>query len=123
MRYLFIFSALLILAGCNDPQSKLKGIVDEANKNYPAMVDSETKIENIVVKGNNTLRYNYTLVNVLRQNVDTFQFRRAMWPGIISMIKLSPDMKQLRESGTTFEYFYSDKNKIGIYTFTVMPAH
>jgi hypothetical protein len=58
-----VFFLLLILSGCNDPDAKLKAIVEEANKNYPAMLDSETRIENIEVTGENTLRYNYTLVN------------------------------------------------------------
>ena len=87
------------------------------------MLDSETRIENIEVTAENTLRYNYTLVNVLRQNVDTFQFRRAMWPGIVSMIRLSPDMKQLREQKTVIQYHYRDKDRKDIYTFTVSSEH
>jgi hypothetical protein len=39
------------------------------------------------------------------------------------MIRLSPDMKQLREHETTIEYCYADKQKKPIYTFTVTSAH
>ena len=87
------------------------------------MVDSETRIEKIEVTGENVLKYNYTLVNVLAQNVDTAQFRVAMWPGLLSMIKLDPDLKKLRESKTIMVYSYSDKNGKQISSFTITPAH
>ena len=115
----------LVVAGlfsCSG-RSDLEILVEEANKDYPARIDSETRIDNIEVHGENTLRYNYTLLNVLAQNVDTFQFRRALWPGILSMIKLSPDMKKLREAGTTIEYHYNDQQNKPICTFTITPAH
>jgi hypothetical protein len=73
------------------------------------------------VKEPNTLVYNYTLVNLLSQNVDTTEFYRALWPGIISTIKVSVEMKKLREHHTTIEYFYQDKNKVPIYTFRIGP--
>lgn len=83
------------------------------------MIDSETRLDGIEVKAPNTLVYKYTLINLLAQSVDTVQFYRLLWPGIISTIKLSGEMKKLRDANTTIEYLYQDKNNAPIYTFRI----
>jgi hypothetical protein len=60
-------------------------------------------------------------MHVLSQNVDTVEFYRALWPGIISNIKVSLEMKKLREADTEIDYFYQDKNGKPIYTFHITP--
>lgn len=66
--------------------------------------------------------YRYTLVNLLASNVDTVQFYRALWPGIITNIRTSIEMKKLRETNTLIEYYYQDKTNTPIYTFHISPA-
>lgn len=83
------------------------------------MVDSETRIDGIDVKEPATLVYKYTLINLPVENVDTSEFKKMLFPGLISMIRLSPDLKQLRENNTVFEYRYSDKSNKHIYTFKI----
>ena len=85
------------------------------------MVDSETRIDGIGIRGKNTVVYKYTLVNVLARNVDTLAFRQAAWLGILSLIKVSPDLKELRDQQTRFEYCYNDKLNTPIYTFKIYP--
>ena len=119
-----LFLPVLLLAACNSQsheEDSLTGIVNEFNKKCPQMIDSETRIEGIDVKEPNTIIYKYTLVNLPLQNVDTSEFKKALLPGIISVIKLSPEMRTLRENATNFEYQYSDKFNKTIYTFKIFP--
>ena len=61
------------------------------------MIDSETKFEGIEFIETNKIIYKFTLINLSVQNVDTTQFKLALWPGILSTIKISSEMKKLRE--------------------------
>ena len=85
------------------------------------MIDSETRLDGIRVLKPNTIVYKYTLVNLLAENLDTAKFYTAMWPGLLSTIKISPDMKSLRETNTEFQYDYKDKNNKGVYLFKILP--
>ena len=101
------------------PEKPLQEIADEYNKKCPQMIDSETRLDGIEIRDNSAIVYKYTLVNLLAENVDTVEFRRALWPGILSLIKTSPAMKQLRDRQTRFEYYYQDKQNRFIYNFKV----
>jgi len=127
MRHFFIcFGLLFLFSSCADRAEKnrqnLAKVAREINEKCPKMLDSETRLDGIEVKEPNTLVYQYTLVHVLSQNVDTVQFHRSLWPGIISTVKVSVEMKKLREENTTIEYYYQDKNNKPIYTFRISPA-
>ncbi len=85
------------------------------------MVDSETRIDAVELRGEDTLVYHFTLVNFQRDNIDTAQFNRAMWPGIISNIRISPEMKRLRLANVKFVYSYQDKEAKPICQFKILP--
>jgi hypothetical protein len=128
LRYFSICIIILsVFSACIDEATKhkenLEAIAENINKKCPKMLDSETRFEGIEFIEPNTLVYKYTLVNLLKQNVDTAEFYRALWPGLISNIKISPDMKRLRENSTLIEYYYLDKNHQPIYTFHIGPQH
>lgn len=114
-----------ILLSCTDKEAEhrkdLVRVAEEVNEKCPQMLDSETRIDGIEVKDPNTLVYHYSLINVEKQNVDTFQFYKMLWPGIISNIKTSVEMKKLRENNTVIEYLYLDKAKDTIYLFRIGP--
>ena len=105
------------------PQKSLQEIAGALNKKCPQMIDSETRLDGVQIREEtNTVVYKYTLVNLLAENVDTLEFHRALWPGILSLIKTNPAMQVLREQKTRFEYYYQDKNNHFIYNFNVNPA-
>lgn len=125
MKYISLLIFLLLFARCDNHTvntKELEQIAAGFNQKGPRMIDSETKIESIEIKANNTILYKYTLVNLLVKNVDTTEFKKALKPGIISIIKVSPEMKKLRDQGTNFEYYYQDKNNQFIYNFKIFPA-
>jgi hypothetical protein len=114
-----------VFFSCSDKEAEhrkdLVRIADEVNEKCPQMLDSETRLEGIEVKDPNILVYHYALINLEKKNVDTTQFYRMLWPGIISNIKTSAEMKKLRENNTRIEYLYLDKNKDTIYLFRIGP--
>ena len=93
------------------------------NKKCPKMIDSETRLDKVDFKEPNTITYHYTLINLLKQNVDTAQFYQALWPGLISFIKVGSEMKSLRDSQGTVEYCYKDRDGLDIYCFKIGPKN
>jgi hypothetical protein len=121
---LSVFVCLLFCSCANERSdgATIEEIAREFNKKCPQMIDSETKIDGIDIKEPNTIVYNYTLINLLKQKVDTAEFNKALRPGLISVIKLSPEMKKLRDNNTNFEYAYYDKSHAFIYRFKILPV-
>ena len=124
-KYLIVF-LFFIFISCSDKQAEhqkdLVRIAEEINQKCPQMLDSETRLDGIEVKDPNTLVYHYSLIKLEKKNVDSVQFYRMLWPGIISNIKTSAEMKKLRENNTLIEYLYLDKSKDTIYTFRIGPG-
>ncbi len=103
----------------DDFREELNSIASTLNEKCPQMIDSETRIDGLSFEEPNTLTYHYTLVNVDVAKVDTVLFRRNLWPGILSNIKVSREMKPLRDHHTTLCYVYADKQNQFIYRFTI----
>jgi hypothetical protein len=86
------------------------------------MVDSETRLDAITVAGDSVLSYHYTLVNASRALADTAALRKALWPGLLSHIRVDADMKRLRDERVTLRYFYNDREGKHMVAFTFTPA-
>ena len=122
---IFIFIIIFSLTNCQESSNKddLKQIVHGLNKKCPKMIDSETKFEGLEFIEPNKIIYKFTLINLSVLNVDTTQFKLALWPGILSTIKISSEMKKLRDNQTNIDYLYLDKYKRHIYTFKIVPEN
>ena len=117
---LLLLPIFIIFSNCSNPKTEEKDLsktVADINKNCPQVIDSETKFDGLDFIKPNTLIYKFTLLHVMAQNVDTLEFKKALLPGILSTIKISPEMKQLRDNDTKINYAYYDKMKLLIYTF------
>lgn len=116
---------VLALASCQYIQSGEKAMQEEVaaiNSECPKQIDSETSLEKVEVLPDKRIVYHFCLVNVYRQNVDTQLFRRNLWPGLLSAVRNSPELEQLREHRMQFDYIYLDKAKELIYTFKIGPG-
>ena len=120
---IYIFIIIFSFSNCQESNNKdnLKQIVEDLNKKCPKMIDSETKFEGLEFIEPNKIIYKFTLINLSVQNVDTTQFKLALWPGILSTIRISSEMKKLRNNQTNIDYLYLDKYKRHIYTFKIGP--
>ncbi len=87
----------------------------------PIMVDQETRLDNAIALPENSLQYNYTLVNIESTEVNPDTVKKYIEPGIINLVKSSPDMKIYRDNKTTIIYNYRDKNGVFILKLVVTP--
>ena len=85
------------------------------------MVDQETRLDNAIALPENSLQYNYTLVNIESTEVNPDTVKKYIEPGIINLVKSSPDMKIYRDNKTTIIYNYRDKNGAFILKLAVTP--
>jgi hypothetical protein len=121
---LISFFITILFSRCGEQTNsaeELSNIVTELNKKCPQVIDSETRLDGLAFKAPNTLVYNYTLLNINVHLLDTHQFYLAMWPGLLSTIKISSEMKKLRDNNATIEYAYQDKLKQPVYVFKITP--
>ena len=93
----------------------------EINKTCPIMVDQETRLDNAIALPENSLQYNYTLVNTESAQVNPDELKTYIEPGIVNLVKSSPDMKIYRDNKTTIIYNYRDKNGVFILKLVVTP--
>ena len=122
---LLLIFLLSFFVGCDEREldlSEMEKIVKEVNKKCPALIDSETQLDGIELLENNIIRYNYTLVHVFANNVDTHDFNLNMYPGILSFIKVSPEMQKMRDNKMFVHYHYRDRDHKTVYTFKISPA-
>ena len=93
----------------------------ELNKNCPIMIDKYTKLDNVIALPNNTFQYNYTLVDIIKAEVNSDTIRKYIEPGIMNYVKTNPEMKIFRDNKTTINYYYKDKNGVFVLNITVTP--
>ncbi len=93
----------------------------ELNKTCPIMVDQETRLDNAIALPENSFQYNYTLVNIENKEVNAEDLKKYIEPGIINLMKTSPDMSFYRDNKTTMIYNYRDKNGVFVLKLTVTP--
>lgn len=99
----------------------IESTVKELNKTTPEMVNEITRFDNALAMPNKTLQYNYTLITINKDDLEKDYFKNYMEPSIINGIRTSPDMKPLRDLGTTFVYHYRDKNGQFVHRFSITP--
>jgi ribosomal protein L37E len=92
-------------------------LINDFNKNLPVMLDSETRLDNVMFVDNQNIRYTFSLINVEEGKVDP-TLKEKMEPQIINNVKTSPQMEPLRKLGIIFNYYYKDKN--GNYLFSIL---
>ncbi|MCL2803757.1 MAG: hypothetical protein FWD29_07390 [Micrococcales bacterium] len=134
--------AVFSLAGCNTSPSVEEVLADNnnnapiidkllsdtasnMNKNMPMNVDADTRLDNVSALPNKTLRYNFTLVNTARDDLDAegqAQVEDYLKGQILDGIKGSSDMQALKDAEVTFEYLYKSSDSIELFIFTFGPS-
>lgn len=100
---------------------ELMQVASELNKSCPLMMDSETRLDNVLALTGNIFQYNYTLVHVERYMLDTIQLKNAVEPTMVEQVKTSPQMKSFRDHKTTINYTYKDKSGSYLCTIAITP--
>ncbi len=93
----------------------------EINESCPIMIDKDTRLDNTIALPDNIFQYNYTLVNLEKQEINVGELKNYIEPNVINNVKTSPDMKDYRENRTTMVYYYKDKNGEFVLKINVSP--
>ncbi|MBN9284567.1 MULTISPECIES: hypothetical protein [unclassified Flavobacterium] len=93
----------------------------EVNRKCPVFVDKETRLDNANVLPNKVFQYNYTLVNLVKEQVDVDEAQKVIAPNLINSVKTSPDMKKFRDNNVKLIYAYRDKNGKSLFKIFITP--
>lgn len=97
------------------------GVANEINSSCPIMIDSDTRLDNSVALPDKVFQYNYTLVNIEKEKIDSQEMKNFLEPRIKNFVKTSPQMKAQRDLKTTINYSYSDKKGVFAFLISVTP--
>jgi hypothetical protein len=100
---------------------KLVRVADEINKTLPMMVDRDTRIDSTVPGPGNRFTYVCTLVDLVKEDVDSRELEQTVRPRLIANYKSNPQMKELRERRIELHYQYRDKNWESLFEVIVTP--
>ncbi len=114
------FGTQYLMKSINSSDKELMKISDDMNKKCPIMVDNETQLDNSKVF-DNTLQYNYTLVNVVRNDssFDLIGAKKFIMKNAQDNLDNRPEMKSYREKKVALKYNYKDKNGKNLFDFTI----
>jgi hypothetical protein len=96
---------------------------NEINKTCPSKVDEDIRLDNTMAMPNNKFKYNYTLINLEKQNIDSNEIKDLLEPTLINNIKSSPDFKIFRDNKTTLTFNFKDKNGQYVLEINVTPKN
>lgn len=105
----------------NPIEGQLLKASGEINKNLPMMVDSETRLDSTMGM-NNTLRYNYTLVNRTADSISGQVLKAALETKLTNNVCSSDDMRIFVSNGVTVQYAYFGKEGTQIGVITIPPS-
>jgi hypothetical protein len=114
------FGTQCLMKSTNSSDKELMKISDDMNKKCPIMVDNETQLDNSEVF-DNTLQYNYTLVNVAKNDAsfDSAGAKQFIMKNAQENLDNRPEMKTYREKKISLKYNYKDKNGKTLFDFTI----
>ena len=92
------------------------------NDRCPEMVDSETRLDSVLLSQENQLSYYYTLPNKEGSGINPSAFNAFLLPGIVENVRSNPDLRMHRDSSITFVFNYRGRNGELITEFSVGPG-
>ena len=91
------------------------------NSRCPEMVDSESRLDSVLLSDGEQLTYYYTLLERDKININPSAFNAYLLPGIIDNIRTNPDLRMHRDSSVTMVFNYRDRQGEFITEFLVGP--
>ena len=91
------------------PDRAVLKFAKEMNKQCPLMIDAETRLDKVNALADNTLHFNYTLINHVKDSLPIENMKSYMEPTILDKIKASPTLNKYIKKNLTWVYSYNDK--------------
>lgn len=89
-------------------ESKLKSDIELTNQKLPMMIDDNTRLDILSVKGSG-ISYRYTLVKTTAEDLDLSKFKSAMIPSLKLETCSDKETRALLDSDKDVSYEYFDK--------------
>jgi hypothetical protein len=101
--------------------SELKKTADDINKSCPVMIDQETRLDHVAFLNDTVFQYNYTLVNIAKEdaNFDLEKMKQFVESQSQKNLDNNAAMKYQRENHVSLMYQYKDKNNKDLFNFTI----
>lgn len=88
------------------------------NARNPQMVDDVTRLDE-VIPGDRKMQYIYTLVDIVKADLDLAEFERLMRPKIVALLCTKEDMAFFLENDVLLQYTYRDGAGLEVATIEV----
>ena len=102
--------------------SQLINAASELNKNCPIYVNKYTRFDNAIAVQGKIFQFDYTILNVVKDSIDTLAIIKNTEPSMLNFVKTSPALKIHRENDVTLNFAYRDKNGKYLFTITIGPG-
>jgi hypothetical protein len=117
------FATQYLMSDSSAVDKELKAVAEEMNKSCPMMIDKNTRLDNTIALKNNTLQYNYTLLQIEKgaKDVNVEDIKKYIMSKSQENLNTNPEMNYYREKNTALKYYYKDKNGKYLLDFTITP--
>ena len=82
---------------------------NEINKNAPFIIDSTTRLDNVIALPGYILRYNFTITNFEKSELDTTLLKQSAKESMLAKIKTEPKAEFFRKNNVELQAHYQDK--------------
>jgi hypothetical protein len=117
---LFVAVKLLFFWSSGPDRSVLK-FAKDMNKTCPTMVDVETRLDKVTALPDNSLHFDYTLINRVKDSLPVENLKKFMDPVILKKIKTSPVLSKYLDKNLTWIYSYNDRKGDFIFMLSYTP--
>lgn len=123
---IFVFIAAVLNMAIPNRSSTLNDdlikAANEINQHAPIIIDSTTRLDNVNALSGSTFQYNYTLLTVLRTEVDTNQLKSSAKEIMITQLKNNPKVAIFKENNIEIRLRYTDKKGAEVTTIYIYPT-
>lgn len=101
-------------------ESRIKKELEKYNQSLPSSFDEVTCLDSVTMPTFRILNY-YITANVMKDEVDIESIKQNILPNILSNIKNSSSLKELRNKHFTWNYIFNDIDGIVFYEYIITP--
>lgn len=91
------------------------------NEDCPKMIDEHTRLDEVMAMPPNSLVYNYTLVNIDRDDVNMDNVVPSLEAVLLKTVKESNEFEVFRQNNSTITYRYFDKEGMFMVKIDITP--
>ncbi|WP_348822420.1 hypothetical protein [Flavobacterium aestuarii] len=100
---------------------EISPLVNHYNSACPMMISDDIRMESINSLPENTVQYDFTLVRVIKENIDVNALKKSVEKEILTASKTNPSLEAFRSNSTTVVYVYRDNNQKLLFKVVLTP--